>query len=66
LFVTNLIDSSNGVSPQAFRTVLERELARTWNATRPWLESPWKSDVDLEASLLLKTRYTNSEWHRSR
>jgi len=66
LFVTNLIDSSNGVSPQAFRTVLERELARTWNATRPWLESPWKSDVDLEASQLLKTRYTNSEWHRSR
>ncbi len=64
-FVTNLIDSSNGVSPQAFRTGLERQLARTWNATQPWQASPWKSDVDLEASRLLKTRYTNSEWHRS-
>lgn len=65
-FVTNLLDSSNGVSPQAFRTVMERKLARTWNATQPWLESPWKSHVDLEASQLLKNRYTNSEWHRSR
>lgn len=65
-FVTNLLDSSNGVSPQAFRTVMQRKLARTWNATQSWLESPWKSHVDLEASQLLKTRYTNSEWHRSR
>lgn len=65
-FVTNLLDSSNGVSPKAFRTVLERKLARTWNATQPWLESPWKSHVDVEAIQLLKNRYTNSEWHRSR
>lgn len=65
-FVTNLLDPSTGVSPQAFRGVLEHKLACTWNATQPWLKSPWKSHVDVEASQLLKTRYTNPEWHRSR
>ena len=65
-FVTNLLDASSGVSPVAFRASLERQLANTWNATQPWQACPWKSQVDLEASQLLKTRYTNTEWHRSR
>ena len=65
-FVTNLLDSTSGVSPVAFRTALERQLASTWNATQPWQASPWKTVVDWEANRLLENRYTNPEWHRSR
>ncbi len=65
-FVANLLESANRISPKEFRSVLERQLAHSWNATQPWIENPWKSHVDLEASQLLKTRYKNSEWHRSR
>ena len=65
-FVTNVLDNFRHIAPRSFRQELEHQLANTWNATQSWESSSWKREADLEAARLLKNRYTNLEWHRSR
>ena len=65
-FVTNVLDASNCILPIDFRRSLESQLATTWKASQSWQSCPWKGMVEGEAAQLLKTRYTNEQWHRCR
>ena len=65
-FVTNVLDGSSRISRKSFRQELQNQLAATWNATQPWHSSSWKGAVELEALQLLRSRYSNPQWHQSR
>lgn len=65
-FVTNVLDNSSRISRKLFRQELSNQLASTWDANQPWHSSALKGAVELEAMRLLRSRYSNPQWHQSR
>ncbi len=65
-FVTNVLDHSSRISRKSFRQELSNQLASTWDANQPWHSSALKGAVELEAMLLLRSRYSDPQWHQSR